>query len=152
MAVGGVAPTPEGHDVVLMDEDARRGLVLHTSGTQALAIALHLDQARSERPPTRGLLERVVQKVGGVVVGVRVDGVADEPPHGAVLLSKDGRVMELDGRPSDALALAIGRAVPVFVAESVLSESGVDIDRLDFRKLRLPGDEIPEPRGSEVAL
>jgi bifunctional DNase/RNase len=67
-----------------------------------------------------------------------------------VLLTKDGRLVELDARPGEALALAIGNAVPVFVAETALAQAGIDVDRFDFRKLR----EVPDRAAgrAEVAL
>src|SRR5262249_34331954 len=120
-------------------------------GSEALAIALNPGRPRAERPAP-GLLERVVHKIGGEILSVRVDGLEDEAPHGAVLLSKDGRVLELGARPTDALALAIGKAVPVFVAESLLSEAGIDLDRLDFRRLQTPSERVESPRSTEIAL
>jgi len=71
--------------------------------------------------------------------------------RGSVLLAKGGRLVEMDARPCDALALALGNAVPVFVAEAVLDQAGIDVDRFDFRKLR----DAPPNRAAgrvEVAL
>ena len=150
MAVGGIAPTTEGNAVVLMDESARRGLVLHAPGTAARAIALRLEHKHAERPPTHDLLDTVVQQRGGDILSVRVDRVENEVFYGSVLMAMDGRLVELDAHPGDALALAIGNAVPVFVSEAVLAQAGIDIDRFDFRKLREPPDRAA--KRNEVAL
>jgi bifunctional DNase/RNase len=152
MAVGGVAPTNEGNAVVLLDDAAHRGLVLFVGGTEALSIAVRLEQRRYERPLTHDLLDSVVTKLGAEVVSVRVDRLEDDVFFGSLLISKDGRLIELDARPSDALALAIGNSVPVFVAESVLTQAGIDVDKFDFRKLReAPGKNVTA-RVGEVEL
>jgi len=153
MAVGGLAPTSEGNAVVLMDDTARRGLVLYVSGTEALSIALRLEHRRLDRPLTHDLLDGIVRKLGGDVVSVRVDRIEDEVFYGSVLLTKEGRLLQLDARPSDALALAIGNAVPVFVAEAVLEQAGIDVEKFDFRKLRQgPEKKVSGMRAGEVEL
>jgi bifunctional DNase/RNase len=152
MAVGGVAPTNEGNAVVLMDDAAHRGLVLFVGGTEALSIAVRLEQRRFERPLTHDLLDSVVTKLGGEVVSVRVDRLEDDVFFGSLLISKDGRLLELDARPSDALALAIGNSVPVYVAETVLTQAGIDVDKFDFRKLREAPDRKVSARVGEVEL
>lgn len=136
MALGGIAPTPAGNAVVLMDEQGRRGLLLRTDG-DAPSIALRVDHAR-ERTGTRPLLSDVVRKMGADVVSVRVDRVEDDTFHVSLALSKSGELIDIDASPDEALALAFGRAVPVFVAETVLSQAGIALDRFDFRKVREP--------------
>ena len=134
MAVGGVAPTTEGNAVVLLDEGAKRALVLYGNGAGARSVALkdrHVEQSLA-----RDMLRDFVQKLGGDVLSVRVDRVENEIFYGSVLLAKGGQLVELDARPGDALALALGNAVPVFVSEAVLDQAGIDVDRFDFRKLR----------------
>jgi bifunctional DNase/RNase len=150
MAVGGVAPTTEGNAVVLLDESERRCLVLYGNGGEAHSVALRLDHRHPERALARDLLHDVVQRLGGDILSVRVDRIENEVFYGSVLLTKDGRLVELDARPGDALALAIGNAIPVFVAESVLTQAGIDVDRFDFRKLREPLDRAAGR--AEVAL
>jgi len=136
MALGGIAPTPAGNAVVLMDEQARRGLLLRTRGSDALSIALRVDRTRGERLPSRSSLADVVRKYGGDVVNVRVDRLEDDVFHASITLAKGGDVVQIDAPSSEAIALAFGRAVPVFVAETVLTQAGIDVDRFDFRKVR----------------
>jgi bifunctional DNase/RNase len=144
MAVGGVAPTPEGTAVVLTDE-TRRGLLLYVGGEDAAAIWLgstrsehrRFERAISgEHPFAHDLLDNVLKKLGGDVVSVKIDRIEDDVFYGSLLISKDGRLFELEARPSESIALAIGNSVPVFVAESVITQAGIDVDKLDFRRLR----------------
>jgi len=144
MAVGGVAPTSDGNAVVLVDEASHRGLVLFVGGTEALSLSLRLEQRRFDRPLTHDLLDRVVHELGAELVSVRVDRIADNVYFGSLLLSKGGRVIELDARPSDALALAVGNSAPVYVADGVLAQAGIDIDQLDFHRQ-------PETTGKKLA-
>lgn len=152
MAVGGVAPTAEGNAVVLMDDAAHRGLVLFVGGTEALSIVMRLEQRRYERPLTHDLLDTVVRKLGGDVVSVRVDRLEGDVYFGSLLITKDGRLFELDARPSDALALAIGNSVPVYVAEKVLTQAGIDVDKFDFRKLEEKPATDLAARSGEIEL
>ena len=134
MVVGGVAPTSVGNAVVLMDEAARRGLVLSVGGTEALSIALRLDQRKLDRPQVRDLLDAAVRKLGGDVTSVRLTRIEDNVFYASVLVTKDGKPVEIDARPSDAIALAIGDGVPVFVAEGVLAQAGIEVEKFDFRR------------------
>ena len=147
MALGGIAPTPAGNAVVLMDEQGRRGLLVRTDG-ETPSIALRVEHAR-ERAGARPLLSDIVRKMGADVVSVRVDRVEDDAFHVSLTLSKAGELVDIDASPDEALALAFGRAVPVFVAETVLSQAGIALDRFDFRKVREPARTT---RADEVEL
>ena len=144
MAVGGVAPTPEGEAVVLLDDDARTGLVIYVGGTEALSIALRLEHRRPQRPTTHDLVDTVARRLGGAVVAAQVDRVDDDVFYGSVLISKAGHLLDVDARPSDALAIALGDSVPVYVAESVIKQAGIDVDRFDFRRF------VAEPKKKSV--
>jgi bifunctional DNase/RNase len=147
MTVGGVAPTPEGNAVVLMDEASQIGILIFVGGTEALSIMLRLEHRQYERPLTHDLLDKVLRNLGGAVVNVRVDRLEDDIFYGSVLLDKDGRLMELDARPSDALAVALGNAAPVYVSETVIHEAGVDVDKLDLRR---PGKRRGRTQGPDA--
>lgn len=149
MAVGGVAATPHGSAVVLTDDAHDVGVPIFIGGTEALSIALRLRDERYSRPLTHDLLDDAVVKLGGKVVSVRVDKLVDSVFYGTVLIRKTGRVLELDARPSDALALAVGNAAPIFVADEVIDQAGISLDRLDMRP---PSelDELAKPRGVEL--
>ncbi|HEX4338640.1 MAG TPA: bifunctional nuclease domain-containing protein [Polyangiaceae bacterium] len=144
MALGGILPTPAGNAVVLMDEQGRRGLLLRAHGSDALSIALRVDPTHGERASAHSSLADVVRKFGGDVVSVRVDRLDDDAFQSTVTLAKGGEVVDIDAASTDALALALalGSAVPVFVAETLLTQAGVDVDRFDFRKVR---DVLPQP-------
>jgi bifunctional DNase/RNase len=151
MALGGIAPTSAGNAVVLMEEQARRGLLLRTHGSDALSIALRVDGTRGDRGAHSSLAD-VVRKFGGEVLSVRVDRLEDDVFQTTVTLAKGGEVVDIDAPSSEAIALALGRAVPVFVAEAVLSQAGVDVDRFDFRKVREPAARAVVAHADEIEL
>jgi bifunctional DNase/RNase len=142
MAVGGIAPTSDGNAVVLMDDTAHRGLMLAVGSAEAQSISLHLEQRKRSGALIHDLLDSVVKKLGGDVTGVRVDRLEDSTFYGSLLINKDGHVLEVDARPSEAIALALGEGVPVYVAEGVLAQAGIVVEKFDFRKLRAT-PEVP---------
>lgn len=152
MAIGGIAPSERGNAVVLTDETGRTGLLIFVGGSEALSIALRLEHKKYERPLTHDLLDDVVRKLGADVVSVRVDRLEDDVFYGSLLIHKDGRLFELDARPSDALALALGNSAPVYVSDTVLKQAGIDIEKFDMKRL-IGGDDDDVPgRAGEVEL
>ena len=152
MAIGGIAPSDQGSAVVLTDDQTKIGLLIFVGGSEALSIALRLEHKKYERPLTHDLLDNVVRQLGGDIVSVRVDRLEDNVFYGSLLVHKDGRLFQVDARPSDALALAIGNSAPVYVAETVLKQAGIDIQKFDMRRL-VGGEEDDGPgRPGQVEL
>jgi bifunctional DNase/RNase len=120
-----VAPTPQGLAVVLGDKAGTVLLPIFVGGTEALSIELRMRQEKRERPLTHDLLDSVFRELRADLVKVHVDAVRDNVFFGRVFLSHNGRQVEIDARPSDAIALAVGAGVPIFVAASVLQEAGI---------------------------
>jgi len=125
VAVLAVIPTPQGSATVLLGEaDKRRIVPIHVGGTEALSIALRMDQEQPQRPLTHDLLDAAVRELGGELVKVQVDSLRGGVFIGTVFLRKQGRILSLDARPSDAVALALGSRVPIFMAREVIEQAG----------------------------
>ena len=101
------------------------------SGTEALSIQLRLSKQRFGRPLTHDLIESIVRELGGKVVRAQVDEIRGEAYIGSVFVQNGERVARIDARPSDAIALALGNALPIFVARKVVDAAGVSPDSLD---------------------
>ena len=126
--VGGVTRLPHGGDAVLLVEDGKkRAVPIFIGGTEALSIQLRLKKQPFTRPLTHDLLDASIQKLGGKVESVRVDKIESNVFHGTLVLSSGDKRFELDARPSDAVAIAIGNDVPIHVAASVLDHAGLDL-------------------------
>jgi hypothetical protein len=78
------------------------------------------------RPLTHDLLRNVLQTLGAEVVRINIIELRDDVFYARIVVRVAGRELEIDSRPSDALALAVRVHVPVFVAESVMLEAGTE--------------------------
>ena len=120
-----------GAAVVLIDSKDGKALPISVGGTEALSIQLRLAKQRFGRPLTHDLLESIVREMGGKVVRAQVDEIRGEAYIGSVFVQTGERVARIDARPSDAIALALGNGLPVFVSRKVLDAAGVSPDALE---------------------
>lgn len=125
MTVLGVLSVDGGNAVVLVDENHEFLVPLRIGGTEAASIALRHGGDKFVRPLTHDLLDAALQRLGAVLLQVQVDELRDSIFIGSVFVSFDGRVIELDARPSDAIALALGNHAPIYVARKVVQEAGI---------------------------
>lgn len=143
MNVLDVVPTPHGNAVLLGDETEERMIPIFVGGTEALSIELRLGEKRYERPLTHDLLDNLVAKLGGDLVKVQVDEIRGSVFVGSVFVRQAGKIISVDARPSDAIALALGRRAPIFVASKVVDASSIkkrDLtrDQEDPERFNLP--------------
>ncbi|MCC6554679.1 MAG: bifunctional nuclease family protein [Polyangiaceae bacterium] len=125
MSVVAVVPTPNRGAAVLLGETGKRLVVpIYVGGTEAHSITLRMNKERPERPLTHDLLDSVMRELGAELVKVQVDELRDEVFIGSVFLRCEGKLIEIDSRPSDAIALAMGNGVPIFVAQDVVDRAG----------------------------
>jgi bifunctional DNase/RNase len=104
------------------------------------AIALRLQDVAVPRPQTHDLLHNVIGELGGTVKSVVVTDLKDDTFFAKILVEQDGRTVEIDSRPSDAIALAVRAEVPIFAAEDVLERAGIILEE----EGQLEGDELRE--------
>lgn len=128
--VWNVVAAGDGAAVLLVDS---KNIVLpiFVGGTEALTIQLRMDREQYSRPLTHDLLSTVITELGGHPVKVQVDDLRDETYYGSVFVKQGERVVQIDARPSDAIALALGSGVPIYVAQSVMLSSGVPRDQIE---------------------
>src|SRR5919201_3929636 len=132
MQVGGVLPVRGGGAaVVLIDTTTSKVLPIMVGGTEAFSIQLRLIKQHYPRPLTDDLIESIVRELGGKVVGVQVDEIRDAAFVASVFMRMGARTARIDARPSDGIALALGNALPVFVAREVLDKAGMSPEALD---------------------
>jgi len=119
------------HVVILKDLERRRYLPIWIGPWEANAIATKLQGLSPERPLTHDLFTGVLAELGATIREVVIADLADETFHARILLEAAGKVLEIDSRPSDALALAVRAGVRIFATEEVLERAGVESDRTD---------------------
>ncbi len=113
------------HVVILKELGRDRYLPIWIGPWEANAIAMRLQGLSPERPLTHDLFATTLDQLGVSMRQVVIVDLAEETFHARITLESDGRILEIDSRPSDALALAVRAGVRIFAAEEVLDRAGV---------------------------
>ena len=116
------------HVVILKDPAADRYLPIWIGAWEASAIAMRLQGLQAERPLTHDLFAAALERLGVRVQRVVISELADETYHARIHLERDGFQVEVDARPSDALALAVRAEVQIFADEEVLAQAALASD------------------------
>jgi uncharacterized protein len=115
--------------VMLKEKTSTRYLPIWIGHFEADAIAIPMQKVPVSRPLTHDLLSLAISALGAKLERVVINDLADETFFAKlILLSQDGKNIEVDARPSDAIALAIRTEVPIFVEEKVLDTAGMVFD------------------------
>jgi uncharacterized protein len=115
--------------VILKEKAAERYLPIWIGAAEADAIAVRLQEVSVARPLTHDLLRSAIETLGGQVTSVVVNDLANDTFFAHIIVDVNGRQLEIDSRPSDAIALAVRSHVPIFAEESVLDRAGVLLDQ-----------------------
>lgn len=115
--------------VILKESKTERYLPIWIGPSEADAIALKLQGVTVSRPLTHDLLCSVINALGAKVNFVVVSELQDDTFYAKIDVTTNGRHMEIDSRPSDALALAVRVKAPIYVEEVVLDKAGIVLDR-----------------------
>ena len=147
------------HVVILKETDRDRYLPIWIGPWEASAIAMRLQGLTPERPLTHDLFASALGELGVRVERVVIAALAEETFHARLILRSDSRQLEIDSRPSDALALAVRLGTPIFAAPEVLEQAGlgaeaaaegIDPDEerepLSGAALEATGERINDPR------
>ncbi len=110
------------HVVILKEATRDRYLPIWIGPWEASAIAMKLQGLTPQRPLTHDLFATMLNELGARILRVVITELADETFHARILLERDGRIIEVDARPSDALALAVRSDVKIFAASAVLEQ------------------------------
>lgn len=111
--------------IVLKAIDKERYLPIWIGPYEAEAIAIRLKDVDIARPLTHDLLRNVIGEMGGDISHILVNDLRDDTFYALITVNINGHSMEIDSRPSDAIALAVRAGVPIFVAEDVMDRAGI---------------------------
>ena len=106
--------------IVLKEIGGQRHFPIVIGITEAAAIDRRLKKRSAPRPPTHELLASVIEQLGGKVERVVINDLRDRTFFALLHIRQGDKVLQVDSRPSDAIALGIGHDVPIFVEEKVL--------------------------------
>lgn len=109
--------------VVLKDDDEKFFLPIWVGIFEANAIALQLENVTTPRPMTHDLLRNMISELDAHVTRVVINDLRDSTFFAQIRLNVGSKVLEVDARPSDAIALALRTEAPIYVAQSVLDQA-----------------------------
>ena len=113
-----------GFVVLLKGEQDERSLPIFIGPAEAQAIAIHTHQVQIPRPLTHDLLKNLLDYLECRLMRIEICDLKEGTFYARLALEKDGRGMEMDCRPSDAIALAVRCGAPILVHENVMNEAG----------------------------
>jgi len=126
--------------VILKEKDADRYLPIWIGPSEADAIAVKLQDVTVPRPLTHDLLRSVIDTLGASINSIIVSELKNDTFFAKIILNVDGGEMEVDSRPSDALALAVRAGAPIYAEETVLDKAGILLDKETGKPLAREGE------------
>jgi bifunctional DNase/RNase len=146
MIIHGLTMDPKNSSpvVLLKEAGAQRALPIWIGLHEANAIATCLAGITPPRPMTHDLLHNTLQKAGYTIKNVVITELKDNTFYAKIGLSSDAGELEIDSRPSDAIALAVRAGSPIFVNEEVLEQSAIDLSTLEIDESTTERDELLE--------
>ena len=120
--------------VLLKTADGNKFLPIWIGHAEAAAILMKLQSQSAPRPMTHDLVSDMLQQLGAQIVRITVTELRENTFYAQITVAQDGQELEVDSRPSDAIALAIRAEAPIFAADQVIEESAIEFE----------GDEVNE--------
>jgi bifunctional DNase/RNase len=138
-----------GHYALVLGEvEGNRRLPIIIGGAEAQAIALELEDIKTNRPMTHDLIFNLARHFDIELVEVIINDLKEGIFYARLVLKVDGEVHEIDSRPSDAVAIGVRFDAPIYSYESVLAEAGIVID--DEGAEKTPTEEDSEFSLAEI--
>ena len=114
--------------VLLKTAEGNRFLPIWIGHPEAAAILMKLQGAQTPRPMTHDLLNDLLEQLDAKCERVSVTELRDNTFYASITISVNGSEIEIDSRPSDAIALAVRCSAPIFAAEEVIDESSIEFE------------------------
>ncbi len=125
--------------VLLKTAEGNKFLPIWIGHPEAAAILMKLQGAATPRPMTHDLVTEMLSQLEAKVVKIAVTDLRDNTFYALITLAVNGSEIEIDSRPSDAIALAVRSDAPIFAADAVIEESAIEFENDDVNE-----DEIVE--------
>ena len=111
--------------VVLKDVDSDRYLPIWIGTCEADAITVELQEVTVARPLTHDLLKTAITDLGGSIRHIAISDLKNDVFFARIVVERSGKTIEIDSRPSDAIALAVRARVPIYVDATVMDKAAV---------------------------
>ena len=117
--------------VLLKTADGNKFLPIWIGHPEAAAILMKLQGATTPRPMTHDLFTEMLTQLDARVVRIAVTELRDNTFYAMITIAVDGTEIEVDSRPSDAIALAVRADAPIFAAPEVIEESAIEFEQTE---------------------
>jgi hypothetical protein len=114
--------------VLLKTADGNKFLPIWIGHPEAAAILMKLQGASTPRPMTHDLLADMLEQLDAEVTRITVTELRDNTFYASITVQQNGSEIEIDSRPSDAIAIAVRSDAPIFAAERVIEESAIEFE------------------------
>jgi bifunctional DNase/RNase len=135
--------------VILREAEAERYLAIWIDPYMAEQITFALQEVEVARPMTHDLIRDILRSLEARVLRVEVQGLKADVFYGNIVVDVNGRTIEIDSRPSDALAIAVRTHVPILVSKEVMEAAGI-IPEDDMDEVENGLDEPLEEKNGEA--
>ena len=120
--------------VLLKTRDGNKFLPIWIGHPEAAAILMKLQGAATPRPMTHDLVTDILAQLEAQVVRITVTELRDNTFYASITVQQNGSEIEIDSRPSDAIAIAVRAEAPIFAAERVIEESAIEFEGEDVNE------------------
>jgi uncharacterized protein len=120
--------------VLLKTADGNKFLPIWIGHPEAAAILMKLQGATTPRPMTHDLVSDIMSQLDAQVVRITVTELKENTFYASITVQQNGSEIEIDSRPSDAIALAVRADAPIFAAEDVIEESAIEFEGEDVNE------------------
>jgi bifunctional DNase/RNase len=110
---------------MLRDVDGERQLPIWIGPCEAESITIELQDVEIARPVTHDLLKNTISELGGKVSHILINELREQVFYARLFIDQNGEMLQIDCRPSDAIAVAVRAKVPIFVDVSVMDDAGI---------------------------
>lgn len=119
-----ITDTSDQQLIVLRERDGERAFPIVIGSFEALAIDRRLKGIPMPRPLTHDLLATIIEQLGGELEKIVINDLREHTFYAKLVIRQNGQLIEIDARPSDAIALGVAGDVAIYVEDHVLNESG----------------------------
>jgi bifunctional DNase/RNase len=147
-----VSLTNQQRIVVLKEVDADRFLPIWIGPYEAEAITIALQEIEVSRPQTHDLVKNTIASLNAILIRAVIKALKDDIFYGVLVVKTNGKELEIDSRPSDAIAVAVRAHVPIMVSEKVMEEASITPEEGKQEDELIGGEEEAQPESDQLTL
>jgi bifunctional DNase/RNase len=147
-----VSLTNQQRIIVLKQVDSDRFLPIWIGPYEAEAITIALQEIEVSRPQTHDLVKNMITSLNAILKKAVIKVLKDDVFYGVLVVEVNGKELEIDSRPSDAIAVAVRAHVPIMVSEKVMDEASIIPEEVEQEDKIIKGEEEKHPKTDQLTL